>query len=277
MRAEREASVGLYEMPRPRKMSTIARGESPLEGLSLPPSLALRIDPALPKTAQVYDVLRRAIVGLVMPPGSLINESLICDQLGISRTPLREAILRLRAENLVTVVPHSGTYVSRIDLQTVFDGQLVRDALEMKVVRLAATRMSSVFERQLNFNMHQQKRLALERDYDGFYELDETFHSMICEFGASSRIWKIVHGAKAQLDRVRRLAFPVPNHLDFVLVEHTAIVDALKLRDQEAAAAAMKVHLDRVFDTIRTLIVQKRDYFATSAIEELKKNYIEAT
>ena len=67
------------------------------------------------------------------------------------------------------------------------------------------------------------------------------------------------------------------DQLDAKLKKTGRIVDALKLRDQEAASAAMKVHLDRVFDTIRTLIVQKRDYFATSAIEELKKNYIEAT
>ncbi len=223
------------------------------------------IDIALPKTAQVYEIIRRAIVTMILPPGSSVNEKAICEQLGISRTPLREAILQLSAEHLVTVVPNSGTFVSRIDLQNVFDGQLVRDALEMKVARLAASRMSPAFERRLDFNMHQQKRLAAERDYDGFYELDEAFHSTICEFGASIRIWRIINGAKAQLDRVRRLAFPVPSHLDTVLAEHTNIVDGLKLRDPDAAAAAMQIHLDRVFETIRLLIVERRDYFAADA------------
>ena len=92
---------------------------------------------------------------------------------------------------------------------------------------------------------------------------------MICEQGASVRIWKIVYGAKGQLDRVRRLAFPVPNHLETVLAEHVAIADGLRLRDPDAAAAAMKVHLDRVFETIRTLLIEKRDYFASTSLEKL--------
>ncbi|MDR3372439.1 MAG: GntR family transcriptional regulator [Ancalomicrobiaceae bacterium] len=233
----------------------------------LPVSLVSMMEPTLPKAAQVYEVIRRAIIGLTMPPGSAINEKAICEQLGISRTPLREAILRLSAENLVAIVPNSGTYVSKIDLQSVFDGQLVRDALEMKVVRLAATRMSSAFLRNIEINMYHQERLAAEIDYDGFYELDEAFHSMICEQGASLRVWKIINGAKAQLDRVRRLAFPHNKHLDVILTEHAAIVDGLRLRDPEAAAAAMKVHLDRVFETIRTLMIERKDYFATTALE----------
>jgi DNA-binding GntR family transcriptional regulator len=259
-------------MARPKKIGTKEEQEESVLANGLPTALIKSMDPSLPKTGQVYELIRRAIVGLSLPPGSNINEKVICEQLAISRTPLREAILQLQSENLVTVMPNSGTYVSRIDLQSVFDGQLIREALEMKLVRLAATRMSPIFERQLDFNMHQQRRLAMELDYDGFYELDEAFHSMICEFGASIRIWRIVNGAKAQLDRVRRLAFPVPTHLEAVLREHSAIVDGLKLRDPESAAAAMKIHLERVFETIRRLITERRDYFASDANDILNQH-----
>jgi GntR family transcriptional regulator, rspAB operon transcriptional repressor len=252
-------------MARPKKKDPAADAQADPGMSGLPPSLIASIDPALPKTAQVYGIMRRAIVNLHLSPGSIVNEKLICDQLGISRTPLREAILQLQVENLVSVVPNSGTYVSRIDLQSVFDGQLVRDALELKVVRLAATRMTPQFERALDFNIFQQKRMAQDTDYDGFYELDEAFHSMICEFGASAHIWKIINGAKAQLDRVRRLSFPLPSHLEVVLNEHVAVVDGLKLRDPDAAAAAMQVHLERVFTVIRRHIVERRDYFAADA------------
>jgi DNA-binding GntR family transcriptional regulator len=260
-------------MPRPRNRRELLREDPGQAGPIFAASSLSSIEPALPKTAQVYDVIRRAIVGLAMPPGSVINEKTVCEQLGISRTPLREAILKLTDEHLVMIVPNSGTYVSKIDLQTVFDGQLIRDALEMKVVRLAAVKMSPAFDRKLEFNMYQQGRLAAALDYDGFYELDEAFHSMICEFGASARVWKIVHGAKGQLDRIRRLAFPVPKHLEIVLTEHSAIATALRIRDPDAAGATMKVHLDRVFETIRTLLVQKREYFATTTLENLE-NYV---
>ncbi|MGQ0564337.1 MAG: GntR family transcriptional regulator [Gemmobacter sp.] len=252
-------------MARPKKQDPQVEVASDARISGLPPDLISKIDAALPKTAQVYGIMRAAIVNLHLAPGSNVNEKLICDQLGISRTPLREAILQLQSENLVSVVPNSGTYVSKIDLQSVFDGQLVREALELKVVRLAAGRMTPQFERALDFNIHQQKRMATDQDYDGFYALDEAFHAMICGFGASAHIWKIINGAKAQLDRVRRMSYPLVSHLDTVLTEHVAVVDGLKQRDPDAAAAAMKVHVDRVFTMIRRLIVERRDYFAADA------------
>ena len=252
-------------MARPKKKDSETQDSADAGISGLPDHLINLIDPALPKTSQVYGIMRRAIVNLHLAPGSNVNEKLICDQLGISRTPLREAILQLQSENLVSVIPNSGTYVSKIDLQSVFDGQLVRDALELKVVRLAASRMTPQFERTLDFNMHQQKRMAADLDYDGFYELDEAFHTVICEFGASAHIWRIINGAKAQLDRVRRLSFPLPSHIEVVLNEHMAVVDGLKLRDPDAAEAAMKTHIDRIFTMIRRHIVERRDYFAADA------------
>ena len=252
-------------MERPRKHGSPQGHRVDPAVPGLPGGTGDQIDPALPKTAQVYGILRRAIVNLHLAPGSNVNEKLICQQLGISRTPLREAILQLQSENLVSVVPNSGTYVSRIDLQSVFDGQLVREALELKVVRLAANRMTPHFERGLDFNLHQQARMAADLDYDGFYGLDEAFHAMICEFGASAHIWKIINGAKAQLDRVRRMSYPLVSHMDVVLSEHRAVVDGLKQRDPEMAALAMQVHIDRVFTMIRRLIVERRDYFAADS------------
>lgn len=163
------------------------------------------------------------------------------------------------------MVPNSGTYVSRIDLQSVYDGQLVREALELKVVRMAARKMTPQFERALDFSMHQQRRTAADVDYDAFYELDKAFHTMICEFGASGHIWKIINSAKAQLDRVRRMSYPLVSHLDVVLHEHAAVVEGLVRRDPDAAEAAMKVHVQRVFTMIRRLIADRSDYFAADA------------
>lgn len=261
------------ELPRPRKI-LLGAGEAATPVARLPTELVESIAPALPKAAQVYDVIRRAIVTLALPPGAVISEKALCEQLGISRTPFREALIQLSVENLVSVVPHSGTYVSRIDLPTVFDGQMVRAALEMKVVRLAAVKMTPQFARQLDFNLHQQARLAEEHEYGGFYDVDEAFHAMICEFGASPRIWRIINGAKAQLDRVRRMALPVSSYLEVTLREHAAIAEGLKARDPGAAAIAMRIHVERVFDTVRTLIAEKSDYFSASARRDL--DYFEA-
>lgn len=246
-------------MPRPRSRPN----DEPID--TAPVFSADAINQALPKTAQVYELVRRAIVALDMPPGTSINEKKICDELQISRTPLREAILQLHAENLVDVRPNAGTFVAPIDLRYVLEGQLVRDALEMKVVRFAARRVTKPFISKLDLNMHQQRTLAEERDYDQFYYQDEAMHQLICEHGASQRIWRLVTGAKAQLDRVRRLQIPEPNHLTIVLEEHTAIVEAVKAADEEAAARAMKIHLDRVFKTIRHLLAERTELFTPDA------------
>jgi len=245
-------------MPRPRLSAATTVDASPIFSVG-------DINQALPKTAQVYDLVRSAIVALDMPPGMAINEKKICEELQISRTPLREAILQLHAENLVDVRPNSGTFVAPIDLRFVLEGQLVRDALEMKVVRFAARRVDKPFMARLDLNMHQQRTLAAERDYDQFYEQDEAMHQLICEHGASLRIWRLVTGAKAQLDRVRRLQIPEPNHLTIVLAEHEVIVEAIRAGDETAAALAMKVHLDRVFLTIRHLMAERAELFAPQA------------
>ena len=106
-------------MPRPRKA---ANANESVGAVALPGPIfsAAAIDRALPKSAQVYEIVRRAIVGLEMPPGAPVSEKLICEQLGISRTPLREAILQLHAEKLVDVRPNSGTFVSRSTCSTLW-------------------------------------------------------------------------------------------------------------------------------------------------------------
>jgi DNA-binding GntR family transcriptional regulator len=253
-------------VPRPRKKLTLddVRTDEDRFTASLSPDL---LDKNSAKSVQVYGLIRQAIIQLALPPGSAIHEKAICEKLGISRTPLREAVLQLTAENLVTVIPDTATRVTPIHLQDVFDGQIVRDALEMRVVRLAATRMSPEFEQRFDVNISRQSTLAAERDFDGFYDLDEEFHRLISECGASNKVWKIINGAKAQLDRVRRLVFPVNNHLDIVLEEHLNILDGLRRRDEDAAAQAMQAHLDRVFHTIKILIAQKREYFSSNSAE----------
>ena len=249
-------------MPRRREQTTPKPAES---SALFPKSLIDSINQDAPRAAQVYAIMRRAIVEMILAPGSIVHERLICEELGVSRTPLREALLRLQDESLVRIVPNSRTYVAKIELEAVFEGQLVRQALEMKLVRLAAVRMTADAERRLNVNIYEQTQLAADHDYERFYEADEKLHHLIAQIGASERVWRIVHSAKAQLDRVRRLAIPIPKHVDVVLEQHIDIVDGLRLRDADRAAAAMAVHLDDIFLTVRTLISEQRQLFEPDA------------
>ncbi len=240
-------------------------GASDAQARIFPEDLLTSIPETHPRSGRAYAVMRRAIIEMLLEPGSIVNEKAICLELGISRTPMREALLKLQDESLVRIAPASGTFIARIDLETVFEGHLIRRVLEMQMVRLAAQRMTAKAERDLDVNLYQQRRVAKDSDFGSFYELDEELHALITDIGASARVWRVIHSAKAQLDRVRRLAFPLPSHLETILSEHEAIVAALKRRDPDAAAAAMDLHLSRVFKTLQSLIVDKNHLFTEDA------------
>lgn len=257
-------------MPRPRKIqaeaSLASRPDAFLASLT-----AGLLHAATPKSTQIYEIIRDGIVQLQLPPGATINEKEICDRLSVSRTPLREALLQLATENLVTIVPSTGTRVAPIHVQDAFDGQLVRDALEARVVRLAAMRMTPESEQSLSANMQAQRDAAAMHNETAFYRLDEEFHRLICGCGASPHVWRIINGAKAQLDRIRRLDLSRSNQEGRLLAQHQAIFNALMQRDAERAVQSMQVHLSLVFETIRSLIIEHRDYFSDDTSEFLSR------
>jgi DNA-binding GntR family transcriptional regulator len=251
-------------MPRPRK-KTLDGKPIKKTTLVLPQRAIDLIDKSRPLASQVYGVLRYSIIEMSIEPGKLIPERDVCELLQVSRTPIREALLRLSEEGLVHIVPNSGTYVSKINLDSVFEGQLVRRALERETARAAALRMTPESTSQLDISMFTQRRLAADRDLTAFYEADEEFHKLICQIGTSDRVWRIIHSTKAQLDRVRRLAFPLPNHMETVLEEHATIVAAIVAGDTDSAVAAVDRHLNRVVETVKALVSGHPDLFSEDA------------
>ncbi|AML51838.1 GntR family transcriptional regulator [Falsihalocynthiibacter arcticus] len=257
-------------MARPRKKTLDGKPLSKTN-LVLPERALDLIDKSKPLASQVYGVLRYSIIEMSIEPGKLIPERDVCDLLDVSRTPIREALLRLSDEGLVHIIPNSGTYVSKIDLDSVFEGQLVRRALERETVRIAALRMTQESRSQLDISMFSQRRLAQDRDLAAFYEADEEFHKLICRIGTSDRVWRIIHSAKAQLDRVRRLAFPLPNHMETVLEEHETIVAAIVAGDSTSAEQAIDRHLNRVVETVKALVNGKPELFSDEALTAIEK------
>jgi GntR family transcriptional regulator, rspAB operon transcriptional repressor len=226
------------------------------------------IDQTLSRSAQAYALLRDAIVSLWLKPGEVINEKAICEQLGISRTPVREALTKLSEEGLVQIFPQSGTFVSPIELEQVFEGQIVRDALETAMVRRAVHRFTPEFDALFQNILDRQRSISAQNDYQAFYVSDEEFHRTISQCAGSLRIWRIINGAKAQLDRVRRLNMPVPGQLDQIITEHQAILDGLRTGKEALAAKAMKAHLNAVFEAVQVLMDQHAEYFSAASLAE---------
>ena len=212
-----------------------------------------QIDNKLPKSMQVYELLRAAIIEMKLLPGAPVVEKEICGSLNISRTPLREAIIQLESEGLIVVRPGGGTFVNLIDLKAVLNGQLTRDSLEARVVRLAARNYAPEFESRFEVSLFQQKGAVERENMNEFHTMDNGFHKLICECSGFVRAWDTIHGATGQLDRIRRYALPSDDHFKESFREHAEIYSFIKARNEDGALKAFHHHIDRLFSEV-TLI-----------------------
>lgn len=197
-------------------------------------------------SALIYQVLWNDIVSLRRYPGDPILEKEIAAQFGVSRTPVREAILRLSNEKLIEILPQSGTFVARIALDTLPEAIVVRKALEDVTVRAAAVKASRTQIATLRANLELQKVQAAEADYEGFRRTDDTFHTLIAEAAGYPGIWEIIKSVKIKVDRYCHLSLPKPGRIARLIKEHTAIFNAIRDHDPDRAAEAIHVHLDAI-------------------------------
>ena len=208
---------------------------------------------ALRLSDTVYDSLREMITRTVMPPGSRITEADIGARLCVSRTPVREALLRLADEGLVQMVPQSGIYVAPVDFVAVSEAQFIREHLECAVIREVAVKIDGGGMALLRGTLSRQEAARDAADIVRFYELDELLHQQLCELGGRSGVWRVIQHSKHHLDRVRWLSLPVAEHIPLLIAQHQAVVDALGQRDPDLAEASLRVHLREVYATIERL------------------------
>ncbi len=212
--------------------------------------------------ARVYRALRQDIVALKLAPRTRLSEKELSLQLGVSRSPIREALLKLADEGLVWIRPQSGAAVAPISIRDVYDGQFVREALECAGVEKAIANLQDVHAVRLRGIIAEQRHHLRAKDEDAFFQSDEAMHAALMQIAGHERSWRLVQSAKTQVDRVRRLAVHMPRKMDAQLDEHQTIIDAVIARDSVAAVAAMRLHLRMVFTTVRTLLDQHHGYFA---------------
>lgn len=210
--------------------------------------------------ARVYANLRDAIIRAELEPGRRLSENELAASLGVSRTPVREALVRLRDERLVEIVPQLGTYVSPISTRAVGDAQFIREALECAAVRAAALRVTDEDIEGLEQNLTAQERARDAADLDAFYVLDEQLHQAICDLSGHG-VWAISQRAKGHLNRIRRLSLPMPSYLAEMIAEHREIVARLDDRDPDGAETALRHHLQMVLRELPRIRSQHPDFF----------------
>lgn len=210
--------------------------------------------------------LREAILTGHLRPGQVLSENEIAQRLGVSRTPVREAIIRLENEGLLSVRPQVGTTVAPIDVENVADVQFLREAVECRTVALAAERVTPAHARELRRQLKEQARIAARGDHAAFVPLDDRMHATLVAMAGRPRVWRAVEDAKSQLDRVRFLSLEDPTWLATIHRQHEAIVEHVLAGNAPGAAAAMADHLRAVFASIATIARTSPEYFNSAAV-----------
>ena len=197
-------------------------------------------------TSRTFLAVREAIIELNFLPGEIIRKHDICNALGVSRSPVSEALAKLRNEGLVEVVPQSGTFVSRFSLQDIKEGAFLREAIELACIEILASNISEQQLIDLNRNLKLQKVLAESDDYQGFYQLDAKMHGMIMDFTGYKNLAKVTKTGWVQVDRARQLLLPVDGRLKKAFQEHRAVIKALEQNDVVLAREKMRTHLNQL-------------------------------
>jgi GntR family transcriptional regulator, rspAB operon transcriptional repressor len=201
-------------------------------------------------SSKIYSDLRTELLSLERWPGEAISEAEIALSYGVSRTPVREAILKLSDEGLLEIFPQSGTIVSRIPTAALPEAIIIRKALEQTTARLAAERATTSQILALRAILERQREADAARDSDGFHQADEAFHATIAEIAGHPGIWKLIQQVKVHVDRYRRLTLPQAGRMTQVIAEHEAILTAIEAHDGASAGIAMDRHLERLLDNI---------------------------
>ncbi|MDC3416909.1 GntR family transcriptional regulator [Aquibacillus sp. 3ASR75-54] len=194
----------------------------------------------------VYETIKEKIINWDLEPGTKISEKEIASQLQVSRTPVREAFLKLAQEELLGVFPQSGTIVSQIDLALVEEGRFVRQKIERAIVEefCANSTQEQLFLLESNLAMQE---LCLEKgSHHRLFELDEEFHRIMFESCKKVRTWKMIRQMNSHFDRLRVLRLASNTHWDGVVSQHKKIFEYLELKDVDAAAKEISDHLDLV-------------------------------
>jgi DNA-binding GntR family transcriptional regulator len=214
-----------------------------------------------PARTQVYMALREAIVSAVIEPGRQISENELAARLGVSRTPVREALQRLSEDRLVEIVPQLGTFVTRISGTGVGDAQFVREALECAAIREAAERAGRGDIAALETIIGRQDETREAADFDRFYVLDDELHRALCDLSGHGIAWSLSQRAQGHLNRVRHLSLPMPSYLAEMIEEHREVVAAVAANDPDAAEHALRHHLRMVLSSLPAIRAQHPDYF----------------
>lgn len=217
----------------------------------------------------IYQKIRNDIMDLTLEPGTTVSVQKLADMYGASRTPAREAVVRLQKENLVEIYPQAKTMISRINLERIRQERFIRKALETALVDNFILHSSSLIIDTMNYVVSVQKKYMVAGESCGFFLSDKNFHRIIFETAGENLAWATINDVISHDNRFQLLYARI-NGIDRTLVsEHEEIIEAAKEGDAPKMREILNIHLDKTRDDIGTLLERYPSYFAnTKRVQE---------
>lgn len=228
----------------------------------------IKMDDYMPLRDVIFNTLRDAIVSGDLKPGERLMEVDLAEKMGVSRTPVREAVRKLEMEGLVTMVPRKGTHVAELSAKDIMDVLEVRAALDRLATELAAERIRQEHIRSLE-NIHKQYISCIEKEnIPGAIKKDVEFHEIIYNASGNNKLTNVAASLREQIYRYRVLYLKDFTNAEEVLREHQSILQALYDKDVELAGKLAEEHIVHQKQTI----IQEMDSKMEDKVEEPQNN-----
>lgn len=194
----------------------------------------------------VFETLRTAILDGNLKPGERVMEVQLAEKLGVSRTPVREAIRKLELEGLLEMIPRKGAYVADVSIKDVLNVLEVRASLEGLAASLAAERITEEEIEHLKQSAKEFEEMNRANDRDGMVAKDTEFHSILLNASGNNKLLSIVEDLSDYVQRFRVIYFTEYSDSKDIIEEHRKLLNAISERDGEKASQAAKDHIESI-------------------------------
>lgn len=217
----------------------------------------MQLEPAKPAalTDWAYGAIKQAILNLEFAPGAQLRVDELAERMGISRTPIREALLRLETEGLVRIVPRVGFFVAEITRRDLIELFEIRQLLESHATKRAAAQLTDEDLAFIDQLLEQARAAVAQGDLARFQETEIAFHDFFVEHAQNRRLLALMASIRDLTYRQRVLSLASVENVRQSLVEHQRIAEALRQRDPELAGRRMAEHMAAARDRLLEFVV----------------------
>jgi len=225
-----------------------------------PRLVPIKLDNYKPLREIVFETLRDAIITGKMSPGERLMEIQLAEEMGVSRTPVREAIRKLELEGFVVMVPRKGAYVAGVSIKDIADVFEVRAALEGLAASLAAERITEDELDRLERSIVSINEVSDGKNINKVVESDIDFHDMLYQASRNQKLITIITNLKEQLQRYRATSLAEEGRTKDAVDEHKQIVEAISERNGELAAELARQHIENAENVMLNTLRKSKEF-----------------